>query len=298
MLQALMYKKAKYLTIDTLLSNEIITEFEASNLTLGTRIPCFYGLPKIHKLFDHFPPLRPICSGYYSSTAKISEFVDAFLKPAAQHSSSYVRDTLDFIRKLETQVPIHINANNSFLVSMDVVSLYPNIDHEEGISACEEALNKRPSQYVPTSVLSDFIKTVLQCNTLEFNGKYYHQIKGTAMGTPMAINFANIFMSKFEKHMIRDFFELYGKRPIIWLRYIDDIFFIWNDSEESLKLFINFCNSYAADNKIKSSIKFTVHYSKSEVVFLDTKVKFTDDKVVTTLFCKPSASHQYLHCSS
>ena len=89
---------------------------------------------------------------------------------------------------------------------MDVVSLYPYIDHEEGISACKEALSKRPSQYVPTSVLSDFIKTVLQCNTSEFNGKYYHQIKGTIMGTPMAVNFANIFMSKFEKHMIRDFF--------------------------------------------------------------------------------------------
>ena len=96
-----------------------------------------------------------------------------------------------------------------------VVSLYPNIDHEEGISACEEALNKRSSQYVPTFVLSDFIKTVLQCNTLEFNGKYYHQIKGTAMGTPMAVNFANIFMSKFEKHMIRDFLELYGKNHVI-----------------------------------------------------------------------------------
>ena len=118
------------------------------------------------------------------------------------------------------------------------------------------------------------------------------------MGTPMAVNFANIFMSKFEKHMIRDFFELYGKKTIIWLRYIDDIFFIWNDSEESLKLFINFCNSYAADNKMKSSIKFTVDYSKSEVVSLDTKVKFTDDKVATTLFCKPSASHRYLHRSS
>ena len=95
------YKKEIDAKVDTLLSNDIITEFEASKLTLETRTPCFYGLPKIHKLFDHFPPLRPICSGYYSCIAKISEFVDAFLKPAAQHSSSYVRDTLDFIRKLD-----------------------------------------------------------------------------------------------------------------------------------------------------------------------------------------------------
>ena len=164
------YKKEIDAKVDTLLSNDIITEFEASNLTLGTRTPCFYGLPKIHKLFDHFPPLRPICSGYYSCTAKISEFVDAFLKPAAQHSSSYVRDTLDFIRKLETQVPIHINANNSFLVSMDVVSLYPNIDHEEGISACEEALTKDlHNTYQPLSYLisSKQYSNVIHLNLME-----------------------------------------------------------------------------------------------------------------------------------
>ena len=83
------------------------------------------------------------------------------------------------------------------------------------------------------------------------------------MGTPMAVNFANIFMSKFEKHMIRDFFELYGKNSIIWLRYIDDIFFIWNDSEESLKLFINFCNSYAADNSLLSNLQSIIRNLKS-----------------------------------
>ena len=35
--------------VDTLLSNDIIAEFEASNLTLGTRTPCFYGLQPVIK---------------------------------------------------------------------------------------------------------------------------------------------------------------------------------------------------------------------------------------------------------
>ena len=81
---------------------------------------------------------------------------------------------------------------------MDVSSLYPNIDHQEGIDACENALNTRTSQSVPTSVLCDLTMTILKCNTLKFGKRFFHQIKGTAMGTPMAVNLANLFMGKFE----------------------------------------------------------------------------------------------------
>ena len=55
-------------TIDDLLSEEIITDFEAEQMTEGTCTPSFYGLPKIHKDFDSFPPLRPICSEFNSYT--------------------------------------------------------------------------------------------------------------------------------------------------------------------------------------------------------------------------------------
>ena len=39
-------------TIDDLLSEEIITDFEAEQMKEGTHTPSFYGLPKIHKDFD------------------------------------------------------------------------------------------------------------------------------------------------------------------------------------------------------------------------------------------------------
>ena len=53
--------------IDNLSSN-IIDEFQASKFQDGSRTPYFYGLPKIHKKFDQFPPLQPICSGFNSCT--------------------------------------------------------------------------------------------------------------------------------------------------------------------------------------------------------------------------------------
>ena len=99
--------------IDDLLSSNIINEFEASKLQCGSRTPYFYGLPKIHKKFDQFPPLRPICSGFNSCTSKLSEFVDAFLKPLAQQSPSY---TSDFVQKIETDVaPLVTHSIKNFL---------------------------------------------------------------------------------------------------------------------------------------------------------------------------------------
>ena len=145
-------------SITYLLSDQIIGEFEAEQMKVGVRTPCFYGLPKIHKDFNSFPPLQPICSGINSYTAKISEFVDIFLKPAA--------DTSRFVSKIENEVSQTTNQGNTFLVTMDVSSLYPNIDHAEGISACEEALFNRKSPSVPMSVISNLLKLILQCITV------------------------------------------------------------------------------------------------------------------------------------
>ena len=64
-----------------------------------TSTPVFYGLPKIHKEYELFPPLRPIVAGYNS--VKLSEYVDSYLKPAAQKSWSFVRDTTHFLNKLK-----------------------------------------------------------------------------------------------------------------------------------------------------------------------------------------------------
>ena len=81
MMPILSIKKKINDKIDDLLSKELINDFEASNLKQGSKTLHFYGLPKIHKEHITFPPLRPICSGFNSCTAKISEFIDAYLNP-------------------------------------------------------------------------------------------------------------------------------------------------------------------------------------------------------------------------
>ena len=72
------------------------------------------------------------------------------------------------------------------------------------------------------------------------------------MGTPRAVNFANLFMSKFESDMLNDYEAQYGCRPAYWARFNDDLFFIWTGDEESLKVFLNFCNNYSKSQNRKT----------------------------------------------
>ena len=65
----------------------------------------------------------------------MSELVDSFLKAAAKKTASYVQDTTDFINKIKNKTFNHL-IGEVYFVTMDVESLYPNIDHEEGISTC------------------------------------------------------------------------------------------------------------------------------------------------------------------
>ena len=114
------------------------------------RMAIFYGLPKIHKNFVNFPPLRPIVSGFSSCTSRLSEFVDTFLKYQAKRCKSYLKDTKDFLLKLSRFKTL---PENAILVTMDVTSLYTNIDHDEGADACYEMLEKRVNKTVPSSPL-------------------------------------------------------------------------------------------------------------------------------------------------
>ena len=121
------------------------------------------------------------------------------------------------------------------MVTMDVNGLYNNIDHTEGADACYISMEKRKNKYVSSRKIRNIILFVLKNNVFKFASCFYKQIMGTAMGTRMAPNYANLFMTQVETDMLNDYEAENGLRPIIWLRYIDDIFFLWTYDEQSLK---------------------------------------------------------------
>ena len=58
-------------------------------------------------------------------------------------------------------------------------------------------------------------------------------------------------------------------KPWLWLRYIDDIFFIWIEVEDKLEGFLNRLNNFHPNLKLKQYL----------VNFLDVSVSITDSKL-------------------
>ena len=108
------------------------------------------------------------------------------------------------------------------------------------------------------------------------------------MGTKFAPQYANLFMHKFEQ----DFLSTQSLKPSLYLRYIDDIFIIWQHGEEALVRFHNSINSFLP------TIRLDLNFSTQSVTFLDTKVSIKGDKLVTSLHRKPTDTGQLLHSSS
>ena len=243
----------------------------------------FYLLPKIHKPGN---PGRPILSGNGSPTENISLFVDHHIKPLVPLAPSYIHDTPDFLRKLEDikeQIP-----ETAIIGTFDVSSLYTNIPFDEGITASCEALAQSGHTNPPISDIKSLMSHVLTKNNFTFSDRHYLQIFGTAMGTRMAPSFACLFMTKLEQQML----DSAPCRPWIWWRYIDDVFFIWTSDEESLHTFIDHMNSF------HRTIKFTSDFSLDETHFLDVTIKKENSQITTSLYTKPTDTHQYLHSSS
>ena len=71
---------------------------------------------------------------------------------------SYIRDSGDFIDKMKRigKVP-----DSSFLVTADVVGLYPNIPHKEGILALKRKLEELTSSKIPTNDLVKLAEFVI-----------------------------------------------------------------------------------------------------------------------------------------
>ena len=88
-------------------------------------------------------PDRPIVSSCGAPTEKISKFVDHHLYPHVETFPSHLKDTTDFLLKLQS-LPNNL-PDDTLLVTLDVTSLYTNLPHSEGIEVCRQALDSQVS---------------------------------------------------------------------------------------------------------------------------------------------------------
>ena len=174
------------------------------------------------------------------------------------------------------------------LCTIDVVGLHPNIPYKEGLEAIRNALDKQEDQSISTDSLILLAECALKNNVFEHNMRYFKQLQGTAIGTKFAPPHAILFIGYLEVKISNSFVE----KPLVWWRYIDDIFMIWQHGEEKFKEILKILNS------CHPTIKFTAEYFLDKVNFLDVEVIRSGNNLLTDLYIKPTDTHQYLEFSS
>ena len=113
----------------------------------------------------------------------------------------------------------------------------------------------------------------------------------------MAPTYANIFMDKFQRKPIFDYFIETGLSPLIWFRFID-IFFSWTSDKESFNDFTQFAQDFSEKSNMKSKITSHVNISQNSVNFLDVKVILGNGILKATLFAKLKDFHLYVSYNS
>jgi len=246
----------------------------------------FYLLPKIHKPRTKWPQSdmpegRPIVSDCGSESYRISQYIDSVIRPISTKHPSYIKDTYDFVNKIRGfKIP-----SNAFLITGDVSSLYTNMHFDRTLTVTRNALDKHCEGSPLNKYLLDLLEITLKNNDFTFNDNYYLQTCGTAMGKSYAPGLADLYLEEFDFRACNNF----KIKPLLYFRFLDDIFLVMVAAESEIKEFENYLNS------LIPGIKVTLNYSQQNIDFLDTTVYVNSDTLLTRVFFKETDTHQLLH---
>ena len=123
------------------LDNQILSKEEYDAMLSDDKDAAkFYCTFKVHKNHKPMtaPPPRPIVSGSGSVTENIAAYVQYHIKDILTQHQAYLQDTPDFLRYIEKINTGPALEDNQMLVTWDVVGLYNNIPHDDGLGSLKE----------------------------------------------------------------------------------------------------------------------------------------------------------------
>ncbi|CAF1412533.1 unnamed protein product [Rotaria sordida] len=247
-----------------------------------------YYLPKAHKPGT---PLRPIISGLKHPTIKISKFLDELLRPLFDKmaAKTTVNSGFELVKQLQQWSSINIRQETLFC-TIDVTDLYTMVPQTEGVLSLKKMLDYLKLKQVGGLKIETIIRLsrfVIQNNYFSFNGQFYHQVRGGAMGSPLTLTIANCYMFFYERQIVKQISNSGG----LYFRYIDDIFLAINWPARHLFKQIDRWNHFDENIKLSENVGFMTD-------FLDLHIENKDGQLFTTVFQKPSYEPYYLPFNS
>ena len=280
--------KNKLINIITRIKTESGLDDATYRRMYSTRVssPKLYGLPKLHKKNN---PIRPILSSRGYVTYGVAKELAKILKPLTGNTIHHVSSSSEFtddIKKYKLD-------KGECIISYEVSALFTSIPVTSALPIIKNKLEQDKELYKRTPMSINNILGLLEfylCNTyFLFQGHFYEQIKGAAMGSPVSPVVANLYVEYFENRALTS-----AVNPSrLWKRYVDDTCVIIKQSQK--EEFLQHINS------VDPSIKFTTEELRQDgsMPFLDTLVTPQEDGTLTTsVYRKPTHTDLYLQWDS
>ena len=181
----------------------------------GSQPGKLYGLCKKHK-----PglPFRPVVSMINTAEYHLAKYLDSIIKPHIP-SEFMLDSTSSFLGKLKE----FCFKPTDILISFDVVSLFTNVPLAQTIDKIADHIYELDSR--PTFDKKTFKKLLHMATSgiFVYRERYYQQIDGVTMGSPLGPTMANFCLAKLEAQLLRDNRDEVCA-PALYLRYVDEIF--------------------------------------------------------------------------
>ena len=230
-------------------------------------------------------PPRPIMSSIGTVTYQTSKEVARILKHLVGRSLHHVKNTQDFIDHIKG---IHLGQDQC-MMSYDVKALFTSVPTTKATLIIKQLLEQDQELQQRTSLSIENILSLLEfCITstyFSFQGKFYEQVEGAAMRSPLSPIVANLYMESFEVEALRSA----PHPPYLWKRFVDDTFTILQSSQKDG--FLRYLNS------IDQHIQFRAEdqISDGAMPFLDILVTpGRDGSLSTSVYRKPTHTDLYL----
>lgn len=265
--------------VKTWMEKELITDQERKQLTIhNSQPPKMYGLIKLHKPGY---PFRVIVSSIQSPLYNLSKLLANILSNVVGKTDYTVKDSWKFHEFIKKSIV----PKNYCLISLDVVSLYTSIPVKLAIAAIESQwMEIKKYTKISKKEFLDGVKLCLNNTYFQFEGHFYEQCFGLAMGSPISACVANLTMEYIENKIL----PKVQNSIHFYKRFVDDLILcIPIDKIEYI---------HKHFNKFNESIQFTLEKEKSNTInFLDITITHNNGRIYTKWYKKPTASGRYLN---
>ncbi|CAH8459536.1 unnamed protein product [Schistosoma rodhaini] len=199
----------------------------------------------------------------------LTKLLDSIRRRICKHS---LKDSFELVDHLGD-----INIKGKPMCSFDVNSLFTNVPLKKTIDIlCDYISSNNLNLPIPLKILKDLLLLCTDKVQFTFEGEYFCQIDGVAMGSPLGPLLADVFMVHVENAS-----EDLNKNMSLYKRYVDDILVI-GERKEDINCLLNKFNT------IQNHISLSCEEEKNnQLHFLDVLInRRYDGSIKRSIFRK------------